>query len=46
MKKLNYIEMKDLLKHQMDYILLDFILWYHLYKNKRGHLPSFISIYQ
>lgn len=23
-------QMKDLLKHQMDYILLDFILWYHL----------------
>lgn len=25
-------EMKYLLKHQMDYILLDFILWYHLYR--------------
>jgi hypothetical protein len=25
-------QMKALLKHQMDYILLDFILWYHLYR--------------
>lgn len=29
---LTVAQMKYLLKHQMDYILLDFILWYHLYK--------------
>lgn len=29
---LTVAQMKDLLKHQMDYILLDFILWYHLYR--------------
>lgn len=29
---LTVAQMKALLKHQMDYILLDFILWYHLYR--------------
>ena len=29
---LTVAKMKALLKNQMDYILLDFILWYHLYR--------------